>query len=126
MPERVARIVLLFGAIGALFASSVPLCPVAYSLHEPCPGCGLTRATFACAHGHFGDAYQFHPLVFVVLPILGVWTVTCVFRYLREGIALPPPRVSKFLSPATAVLWGLLIVLWVLRWRGYFGGPVPI
>ncbi len=35
----------------------------------PCPGCGLTRAYVALFHGHFRDAFFYHPLFPVVLLI---------------------------------------------------------
>ena len=32
----------------------------------PCPGCGMTRACLALTHGHFADAWRYHPFSFLV------------------------------------------------------------
>lgn len=57
---------------GALFAALFLLivyrCPVAYFLHVPCPGCGVTRAYKAALALHFKEAFRYHPLFPVVLP----------------------------------------------------------
>jgi hypothetical protein len=124
--ERAIRVVLLFGGVAALFASKVPLCPVAIGLHQPCPGCGLTRASLAILRGDFTHAFHLHPLAFPLMPIIAVWLVAAVYRYMKEGIAMPAYRFMRVLSPTLLVMWGLLIALWVLRWRGYFGGPVAV
>lgn len=36
----------------------------------PCPACGLTRATFALFRLDFHAAFLYHPMVFLVLPII--------------------------------------------------------
>lgn len=33
-----------------------------------CPGCGMTRATHAAAHGRLGEALRFNPLGMILLP----------------------------------------------------------
>jgi hypothetical protein len=44
---RAVRLLLVAGALAAAIAVRVPLCPVAIVARQPCPGCGLTRATLA-------------------------------------------------------------------------------
>ena len=126
LSERVLRAALLIGGVGALLFSHIPLCPVALGLHQPCPGCGLTRASKALLHGDLADAYAYHPLVFAVLPLFGAWLGFALYEYLVRGVASPPPRVGKALTPLLAALWVALLVLWILRWRGHFGGPVAV
>ncbi len=125
-PERLLRAALLIGSVGALLFSHIPLCPVALGLHQPCPGCGLTRASKSLLSGHFADAYAFHPLVYAVLPLFGSWMGFALYEYLVRGVASPPPRVGKVLTPMLAALWVALLLLWILRWRGWFGGPVAV
>jgi hypothetical protein len=37
---------------------------------EPCPGCGITRATLNLVHFKFKVAWDFNPLVYIVFPIM--------------------------------------------------------
>ena len=48
--------------------SAPPLCLVRLLFHLPCPGCGMTRALHALAHGDLANAIVFHPLA----PVLAV------------------------------------------------------
>ena len=33
----------------------------------PCPGCGMTRACLALTHGHFTEAWFYHPFSFIIV-----------------------------------------------------------
>ena len=33
----------------------------------PCPGCGMTRACIALTHGHFADAWHYHPFSYLII-----------------------------------------------------------
>ena len=33
----------------------------------PCPGCGMTRACIALTHGHFADAWRYHPFSYLII-----------------------------------------------------------
>jgi hypothetical protein len=48
--------------------TGVPLCPFRYLTGLPCPGCGLTRGLSSLLQLQFAHAYDYHPLVFVLLP----------------------------------------------------------
>ena len=37
-----------------------------------CPGCGITKAAIDCLHLDFGAAWRHNPLVFIVVPLLGL------------------------------------------------------
>lgn len=47
----------------------------------PCPGCGMSRAIYACLRLDFADALHYHPMVFS-LPLLFLlfWTEGTLFR----------------------------------------------
>lgn len=34
-----------------------------------CPGCGMTRATYAALHGNFAQAFWFNPVGVIILPL---------------------------------------------------------
>ena len=60
--------------LGAVLLSGLPLCPFRMMTGIPCPGCGLTRATLHALTGDFAGALRFHPLVFVLAPLVG-WSI---------------------------------------------------
>ncbi|HHT96805.1 MAG TPA: DUF2752 domain-containing protein [Clostridiales bacterium] len=41
-----------------------------YFFNFPCPGCGITRAHFALLRFDFKQAYHYHPLFFIAIPII--------------------------------------------------------
>lgn len=111
-------------AILALFAAAVvfrfSVCPVAALLGVPCPGCGLLRATLSLAHGNVAEALHFHPLVFVVVPAaLGATVHVASGRPVSRG-------VEWTLATIATALVALLVVVWIARFHGAFGGPVPV
>jgi hypothetical protein len=117
-------------ALGALLVfSNAPLCPTAFFFGVPCPGCGLTRATLALLHGDVHAALGFHPLVPVLAPLMAVITGYALIEYVRGTPPAPPERAwwagrtARWLAGA---LLALLIGVWLLRFAGYFGGPVPV
>jgi len=117
-------------ALGAL--TDTPLCPTAFFLGIPCPGCGLTRATLALLHGDLRGALQLHPLVFILAPLFSFALGKALFEYVRG----PAPRRSVSLArrywtgrPGIVLASTLLVLVlgvWSLRFAGYFGGPVPV
>lgn len=117
-------------ALGALLVvSNAPLCPTAFFFGVPCPGCGLTRATLALLHGDLHAALRFHPLVPVLAPWMGAIVGQALLEYVRGTPPAPPERAwwarrtARWLAGA---LFALLIGVWLARFAGYFGGPVPV
>ncbi len=67
----------------------IQLCAFHWLTGHPCPLCGLTRAVFALAKGHWGDAIRFHalaPLGFVMLFSL-FWSAPWRARLWTGGVA---------------------------------------
>lgn len=108
-----------------LFVTSLPaLCPMRVLLHVPCPSCGLTRAARLALGGHFAAATHLHPLWFLVLPYVGTLGVLQLAHYLAKGeLARIDHRIVHRLGYA---LLALLVVVWVARFLGAFGGPCPV
>ncbi len=105
-----------------------PLCPTAFFLGVPCPGCGLTRATLALLHGEVARALHFHPLAPLLSPLFAAALGKVLLDYVRAAPPRPGPtwwtsRTATWLASALLVL---LLGVWVARFAGYFGGPVAV
>ena len=77
-----------------------------------CPGCGMTRATYAALHGRLGEAIRFNPLGMVVFPVALLAMGLELAGWVR-GAALP---VRMGFGPCAAGwLIGVVLALGVLR-----------
>ncbi len=86
----IARLFLVGLAAFAVYSAATAKSPDEISLlpcifHEvtdvPCPGCGMTRACLSLTHGHFTDAWRYHPFSFLIVG-------------LAIGIALFPSQMT--------------------------------
>ncbi|MBN2195143.1 MAG: DUF2752 domain-containing protein [Polyangiaceae bacterium] len=114
----------LLGELGA-----PTTCPTAGLLGVPCPGCGLGRATFALLSGEFRTALALHPLVFVVVPALGGGVLLGVMRRLlprSRAEWVHSLRLKRTVHVGTVGFAVTAIAVWIARFFGAFGGPVPI
>jgi len=120
---RWGRAVLLVASFLFIVFSPVPLCPTRNSLHIPCPGCGATRAIFMALQGDLHGAIHMHPLAIPAALLMIPTAILTLRGILVTGMAPPLPRWLK-------LVWygfvGALIALWLARFAGMFGGPVPI
>jgi hypothetical protein len=94
-----------------------PTCILRLALGVPCPACGLTRATLAAARCDLAAAQRFHPLAVLLLVATGV-TVGMAF-------VLGEAAWKRCVAVVTGGAGVALIVVWMLRFAGVFGGPVP-
>lgn len=117
----------LAAAAWVLASARVP-CGFARVFHVPCPGCGSTRAMLALAHGDLAGLLRHNPLapmmtLFVVLlsvQALGSVLATGTFARVGDG------RVGLVVSRGVLLVGALQVVIWVARFAGLFGGPVPV
>jgi hypothetical protein len=124
---RAARLAAAAGAVAALLALGAPGCPVAFFLRVPCPGCGLTRASLRLLRGDLAGALAFHPLVPVVLPLALAFAGTNAFYYVTRGRwGFVDGLTGRAFTAAAAALVALMVGVWVARFFGAFGGPVPV
>ena len=93
-------------------------CILRVALGIPCPACGLTRATLAAAHLDLAAAVRWHPLS---LPLLVAAAVTGVAAFVAGDAAWR--RLVMVVMGAAGIA---LVAVWVLRFAGWFGGPVPV
>ena len=125
-----ARAVAPFGVlafVALLFFAPFGLkwpCPLKTLTGIPCPTCGMTRAARLVFHGDLAGATHMHPLWFVVLPLVLVAGAVEMAGYLQTGAwgAAAKIRAIRYVAYAVA---GLLVIVWIARFFGAFGGPVP-
>jgi hypothetical protein len=102
---------------------------MAGSFGIPCPGCGLTRATLTLLHGDVQGALRFHPLVLLISPLVAALLGVALLDLSRDP-ARPRPRwlrwKARTVTVAAAALLTLTFGVWLARFAGYFGGPVPV
>jgi hypothetical protein len=108
-----------------LFAPIKWPCPMATLFGIPCPTCGMTRAARLALHGDFSGATHMHPLWMIVLPALVIAFVIEVAGAVRTG-AWGAASTSLWAKRITPVIVALLVVVWLARFLGAFGGPVPV
>ncbi len=120
---RALRLLLYTSPITILTALGQPVCLYAIVLHQPCPGCGLTRATFALFSGDIERALALNPLSPLVVPVAIGMVAYGVGNYVLNGrVGLGGAKVA--IVGTTLCL--ALVAVWVARWFGAFGGPVPV
>jgi len=113
---------LLVGEVGG-----ITTCPWAGLIGIPCPGCGLTRATWALASGRLADAVALHPFVLLALPALGVALgVVLLRRTVAEAHWLASPQLVRVGERAAVAIALAMIALWIARFLGACGGPVAV
>lgn len=125
----VLGVLALLGA--ACAAAALPLCPLANLTGWPCPSCGLTRAALALLRGDVARALALHPLVPLVLLLLSAFAGSAWFGYVRTGRpalrwTASRSRLESVLEVAALLTCAALIALWLARFVGAFGGPVPV
>jgi hypothetical protein len=113
--------------LGAAIALGLPMCPFALVTRHPCPGCGLTRAAIAIALGRLDEALRLHPLSIVLVPTVGGAMAYNALVYVREGRFTAATSLQGRWVTAAAVVLGVAgLVIWIARFFGAFGGPVPV
>ena len=121
---------LFCGAVALAVHVDFPLCPLASAFGIPCPGCGLTRATLALLHGDVRAALHFHPLVWLLSPLFIGFVGSAVFELVRGPRPTRARARVRWNNRALSLvaLWVLVLSLgvWLARFAGYFGGPVPV
>src|SRR5262245_229948 len=90
------------------------LCPMHLILGLSCPGCGLTRAFCLASHGHWAEAYSFHPLYPLFFAYFAfLWGCKLVECWKGE-----PPPVPSYRIARAALL--VVFSFWVERLAFFF------
>jgi hypothetical protein len=110
--------------LGPVFAIVVPLAFLPFStcllkivLGIPCPACGLTRAAIALLRLDFAAATQYQPLA---LP-LSLVAISAPFG----AATLEEKTWDRFVQISLGGSAVALFVIWIARFLGFLGGPVP-
>lgn len=93
-------------------AGWMPGCVFRKTTGFDCPGCGMTRATYATLHGDIFQAFQYNPLGMVLLPValLGIGIESAGWV---RGKPFPfRLRTGKW---GGTILVAIILAWWVLR-----------
>ncbi len=125
---RAVQVIAAGVVVAVVIALGLPVCPTATLFGIPCPGCGLTRATLALLRGDVAAALRFHPLVFVLTPLVVGLSLSSAYQYVRgpRPTANPGRVTSRATSFAALFMLVGMLGVWGARFLGYFGGPVPV
>lgn len=121
---RAAIATLLVTALATLLAASAVPCGFAAMTHHPCPGCGSTRAVLALARGDLGAVVRNNPFGPVMALVLGLLVVQTIASTLRHGDLRAVG--GRGVTRVVIVLALFETALWIARFCGAFGGPVPV
>ena len=80
-------------------------CPIKYLTGVPCPGCGLSRALAALLRLDFRTALRFHPMVFVLPPVV-------LYALFGKKPLLGSKNLERML------LWSVIVLdiaIWLIR-----------
>ncbi len=103
-----ASVLLPLPGAGGRIAHLPAICPFYTLTGLPCPGCGLTRAFVCLGHGHWHEAWHWHPLGWLLYGVL-------ILLWLRSGLFWG--RGVTLLPLSSAVTgrlgWGAAVVLLV-------------
>jgi hypothetical protein len=81
----------------------------------------------ALLHGDVGEAVRIHPLAPLIVPLMAGVLLYGGVRYVREGRwPFTEGKAAGRMAAAGIFLWALLMVVWLARFHGAFGGPVPV
>jgi hypothetical protein len=100
-------------------------CPCAGLFGVPCPACGLTRAAWLLARGDLPGALRLHPFAPLLLPVLAATCAGVVWGRFRRRPALPV-GASALVQGLAGLLLLLVLGVWLARFWGAWGGPVPV
>jgi hypothetical protein len=126
--RRAAIFVSVLALASYLLAAAQVPCGFAKMFHVPCPGCGSTRAMLALASGDLHGLVRYNPLApFMTLLVVALAgqalasvLATGTFRRVGDG------AIGLLVSRGVMVVGGLEVLVWLARFAGLLGGPVPV
>jgi hypothetical protein len=125
---RASLLAAVLASVGGLAFTGHIQCVLARVAHVPCPGCGTTRTAVSLAHGDVGRALALNPWGLVVAVCVLLLALDAVRVTWRDG---SPTRsgtgpFGRWVTRALLVALAVDILVWAVRWVGWFGGPVLV
>lgn len=93
-------------------AGWMPGCVFRKTTGFDCPGCGMTRASYAALHGNIGAAFRFNPVGMVLLPLALLALSIEVAGWVRGK---PMPLRIRTGRWGATIIVAILIGWWILR-----------
>lgn len=108
-------------AVAALWRpteTGIPMCFLKFHTGLSCPGCGMTRAVCALAHGEVGAALRYHAFsVAVAAAAIAAWGALGLGFVANRNFL--PALDGKWAAVGVLCLAGGLLVYWGVRvWLG--------
>jgi hypothetical protein len=101
----------------------IELCMMKRTTGAPCPGCGMTRCGSNMVRGNFRRAFDYHPLGFILHPILLALVCLSVLpRAMREAFARRLVPWQRVLRIVNITFWTLFFVFGIARWAAVMYG----
>ena len=125
---RAAGVVLGLGAVALLLGSVHVPCGFARMFHMPCPGCGSTRAMLALASGDLHALVRYNPFAPFMTALVVLLAVQAVMSVLSTGTLreVGQGRIGTVVSRGMVLVAALEVLVWIARFGGFLGGPVPV
>ena len=125
---RASLLTAVLASVGWLAFTGHIQCVLARVAHVPCPGCGTTRTALSLAQGDVARALALNPWGLVVAVCVVVLALDAVRATWRDG---SPARsgagpLGRWATRALLAALAIDILVWAVRWFGWFGGPVPV
>lgn len=116
------------GTFGYVLASVHVPCGFARMFHTPCPGCGSTRAMLALLSGDLGGLIRFNPFAPFMSALVGLLAAQALASVFATGTLsrTGDGMIGRIVSRGVLVVAALEVLLWLARFAGYLGGPVPV
>lgn len=73
-----------------------------------CPGCGITRCLFAILNLDFKRAFYYNQLVFILLPLFGIYYIMNIYRYLLDKKRIEVPNYIVVILLFITLIFGVV------------------
>jgi hypothetical protein len=92
--------------------SGPTICPFALATDHACPLCGGTRAAAALVRGDLALAWDMHPIIFLVMPLLAAaW-----LGWIGVNRGWWNPIAPRTMNRLLVVVGVLMVAVWAARW----------
>ncbi len=82
----------------------------------PCPACGITRASVFLLTGHFREAYQMHPLLFLII-------MEVVFCLIIKKVL---KNYRFFINISVIICMAIFVSFYIYRMKVYYPNVEPM